>query len=109
MRKWLPLIPISLGTVMFTVDITIIGMAIPAISDGLHVSFSALQWSIDAYILVLAALVMAAGSASDRFGRLRVYLTGTLVFAIASLGCGLAPNAAVLIAGRALQGSVRRR
>ncbi|WP_433172517.1 MFS transporter [Actinoallomurus sp. CA-150999] len=104
MRKWLPLLPICLGTVMFTVDITIVGVAMPELSTALHASYTALQWSIDGYVLVLAALVMAVGAASDRLGRRRVYLAGTAIFALASLGCGAASTIELLILGRALQG-----
>ncbi|MER5324944.1 MFS transporter [Streptosporangium roseum] len=104
MRKWLPLLAISLSTFMLLVDLTIVSVAAPAIADGLHSSFAALQWTVDLYVLVLAALMMAAGSISDLLGQRRVFVAGLVIFAVASLACGMAPNTAVLIAARGVQG-----
>ncbi|MEH1164278.1 MFS transporter [Micromonospora sp. CPCC 205539] len=104
MRKWLPLVAISLSTFMLLVDLTIVTIALPAMASGLHSSFAALQWTIDIYVLVLAALLLAAGSVSDLLGRRRVFLAGLLLFAVASLGCGLATDPGVLIAARGVQG-----
>jgi MFS family permease len=70
----------------------------------LHTTFPDLQWVIDRYALVLAALVLTVGSVADRLGRRRVYLIGLVVFALSSLACGLAPNVRVLIAARGVQG-----
>ena len=104
MRKWLPLTAVSLSTFMLLVDLTIVSVAAPDLADELHSSFAALQWTVDLYVLVLAALLMAAGSLSDRWGHRRVFLTGLVVFALASLACGLAPNTELLIAARGVQG-----
>lgn len=104
MRKWLPLLAISLSTFMLLVDLTIVSVAIPAVARGLHSSFTALQWTVDIYVLVVAAVMMAAGSASDLLGRRRVFLIGLVIFALASLACGLAPGSGTLIAARAVQG-----
>jgi EmrB/QacA subfamily drug resistance transporter len=104
MRKWLPLLAISLSTFMLLVDLTIVSVALPAVAGGLHSSFAALQWTVDVYVLVVAAAMMAAGSASDLLGRRRVFLAGLVIFAVASLTCGLAPNSDILIAARAVQG-----
>jgi EmrB/QacA subfamily drug resistance transporter len=104
MRKWLPLATISLSTFMLLLDVTIVSVALPSMASALNSSFAALQWTVDLYVLVLAALLMAAGSASDRFGRRFVFLSGLVVFTAASLACGLAPNTAVLIAARGVQG-----
>ena len=72
----------------------------------LGTSFDQLQWVVDVYALALAALVLGAGSLADLYGRRRVYLAGLLLFAVASLACGLAPSAELLIGARAVQGSV---
>ena len=84
-------------------DTTIVNVALPAIHRSLHASVSDLQWTIDAYTLVLASLLMLSGSTADRIGRRRVFQTGLLVFSLASLLCALAPNLGLLIAFRVLQ------
>ena len=105
MRKWLPLLAVSLSTFMLLVDMTIVSVAVPALSRDLHSSFAALQWTVDLYVLVLAALLMASGSLSDRLGHRRVFIVGLVVFAVASLACGLASGTGVLIAARGVQGA----
>jgi EmrB/QacA subfamily drug resistance transporter len=104
MRKWIPLIAACLGTFMLLIDVTIVNIALPDIQADLGTSFAQLQWVMDAYALVLAALVLAAGSLADGVGHKRVYLIGTAIFAVASLACGLATDAPLLIAARAVQG-----
>ncbi|MBR7831888.1 MFS transporter [Actinospica durhamensis] len=104
MRKWLPLLTISLSTFMLLLDVTIVSVALPTMTSALNSSFSALQWTVDLYVLVLASLLMAIGSASDLWGRRRTFLVGLIVFAVSSLVCGLAPDTGVLIAARAVQG-----
>jgi len=104
MRKWIPLIAICLGTFMLLVDVSIVNVALPDMASDLHSSFTSLQWVVDMYALVLAALLMVVGALGDRLGHRRLYLVGLVVFAVASLACGLAPNAATLIAARAAQG-----
>lgn len=105
MRKWLPLLAVSLSTFMLLVDLTIVTIAAPDLAAELHSSFTALQWTVDLYVLVLAALLMAAGSLADRLGHRRVFITGLVVFALASLACGLAPDTGMLIAARGVQGA----
>ncbi|WP_328385637.1 MFS transporter [Streptomyces sp. NBC_00400] len=102
--KWWPLAAITLGNFLLLVDVTIVNTALPRIADGLGASFASLQWVLDIYALALAALLMVAGSAADLFGRRRLYLAGLVLFALASLACGLAPDAGVLVAARAVQG-----
>ncbi|MBQ0850661.1 MFS transporter [Streptomyces sp. BH-SS-21] len=104
MRKWSPLIAVCLGTFLLLVDVLIVVVALPAISDDFRTDYTDLQWVIDGYALSLAALVLGAGSIADRFGRRRVYLIGIGVFALSSLLCALAPNEQALIAARILQG-----
>ncbi|KOT90192.1 multidrug MFS transporter [Streptomyces sp. NRRL F-5755] len=102
--RWWPLAAITLGNFMLLVDVTIVNTALPRIADGLHASFTSLQWVMDIYALALAALLMVAGSAADLFGRRKLYLAGLALFALSSLACGLAPDEGVLIAARAVQG-----
>ena len=104
MRKWLPLLAISLGTFMLLVDVTIVTVALPDMARDLPASLSDLQWVMDIYALTLAALLLGSGSLADRVGRKRIYLVGMVVFALASLACALAPGAGLLIAARAVQG-----
>ncbi|WP_223770336.1 MFS transporter [Streptomyces huiliensis] len=104
MRKWWPLVAVSLGAFILLVDVTIVNVALPAMGDDLDATFSSLQWVVDAYALALAALLLVAGSLADLFGHRRLYVIGLTLFALASLGCGLAPNAGVLVAARAVQG-----
>ncbi|MEU1623225.1 MFS transporter [Streptomyces sp. NPDC005722] len=104
MRKWGPLMAVCLGTFMLLIDVTIVVVALPDIADALDASLSDLQWMIDVYALALAALLLGAGSAADVIGRRRMYVAGTALFAAASLACGLAPGAGVLVAMRAVQG-----
>ncbi|SHL02365.1 MFS transporter [Actinacidiphila paucisporea] len=104
MRKWLPLVTICLGAFILLVDVTIVNVALPSMASDLDAPFSALQWVIDGYALALAALLLVAGSLGDLFGHRRLYVAGLAVFALASLGAALSPNAAVLITARAVQG-----
>jgi EmrB/QacA subfamily drug resistance transporter len=84
-------------------DTTIVNVALPSIHRELHASVSGLQWTIDAYTLVLASLLMLAGSTADRLGRRRVFQVGLVVFSLGSLLCGLAPSLGTLVAARVLQ------
>ncbi|MFC1419755.1 MFS transporter [Streptacidiphilus cavernicola] len=102
--KWIPLTAICLGTFMLLVDVSIVNVALPQMASDLHSSFTSLQWVVDMYALVLAALLMVVGALGDRLGHRKLYLFGLVVFALASLACGLAPNAGTLIAARAAQG-----
>jgi EmrB/QacA subfamily drug resistance transporter len=104
MRKWWPLTAVCLGAFILLVDVTIVNVALPSIADDLGASFTSLQWVIDGYALALAALLLASGSLADRFGHRRFYVYGLGLFAVASVVCGLAPTAAVLIAARVVQG-----
>jgi len=88
---------------MLLVDLTIVNVALPDMARDLHASFSSLQWMIDLYALVLGALVLTVGSVADRVGRRRTYLVGLVLFAAASLTCGLAPSTGLLIAARGIQ------
>src|SRR5689334_7400615 len=104
MRKWLPLLTVSLGTFMLLIDVTIVNVALPDMASDLKTSFGSLQWVVDAYALTLAALVLGTGSIADLVGHRRAYVAGLALFAASSLVCGLSPNDSVLVAARAVQG-----
>ncbi|ALG10089.1 MFS transporter [Kibdelosporangium phytohabitans] len=104
MRKWGALIAISLGSLLFLIDTTAVTVALPDIGRDLHASLTPLQWVLNIYTAVLAALMLAAGSVADRHGHRAVYLAGLGVFAVASLACALAPTVTVLITARGVQG-----
>jgi EmrB/QacA subfamily drug resistance transporter len=88
---------------MVALDITAINVALPSIGRDLHASVSELQWTVDAYTLVLASLLMLSGSTADRLGRKRTFVVGLSVFTGASVLCSLAPSVELLVAFRALQ------
>jgi DHA2 family methylenomycin A resistance protein-like MFS transporter len=93
-----------LGQFMVLLDNTIVGAALPDMQQRLHTQLTGLQWIVDAYVLLVAMLLLSGGVFADRFGRKRVYLAGAVVFTAASVLCSLAPSAGWLIAGRVLQG-----
>jgi EmrB/QacA subfamily drug resistance transporter len=93
-----------MGSALASIDATVVGIALPAIGRDFGVGLAGLQWVVTAYTLTLAGLLLVAGSLGDRYGRKRFFVIGVIWFACASLLCGLAPNASVLIASRALQG-----
>ncbi|MFC9789357.1 MFS transporter [Rhodococcus sp. NPDC127528] len=85
-------------------DTTIVNIALPAIGQDLRMGTLGLEWTVDAYTLVLAGLLISAGALADRFGRRRVFQLGLVVFGLASLACAFAPSVGTLIAARAVQG-----
>jgi len=93
-----------LGSGMASIDATVVGIALPTIGRQFHADVTELQWVTNAYTLTLAGLLLLGGSLGDRFGRRRLFMLGTVWFAVASMLCGLAPSAQALIAARALQG-----
>ncbi|MFB7653962.1 MULTISPECIES: MFS transporter [unclassified Streptomyces] len=101
--KWI-LLTTVLGSSMALLDSTVVNVALPRIGRDLDADLAALQWTVNAYMVTLAGLILLGGALGDRFGRRRIFVIGVLWFAVASLLCGLAPNAGVLIAARALQG-----
>jgi DHA2 family methylenomycin A resistance protein-like MFS transporter len=94
----------SFGFGLIQLDVTIVNVALPTMASALDTTVAGLQWVVDAYALVFAALMLTGGHLGDRFGAKRCYLAGITLFAIASLMCGVAPFAALLIAGRMFQG-----
>jgi len=92
-----------MSLLIFGMDSTIVNVALPSIRRDLNVSLSGLQWIVDAYILVLASLLMLSGSTADRLGRRRTFQTGLVLFTFGSLFCSLAPALGWLIAFRMVQ------
>ena len=103
-RKWWTLILVSIATFMLLLDITIVNVALPDIQRDLHASLSSLQWVVDAYSLMLAAILLTAGSLGDRLGRRRVFSLGFAVFTLASFLCGISGDPTLLNLARGLQG-----
>jgi EmrB/QacA subfamily drug resistance transporter len=103
-RKWWTLTTVCLGMVMLLLDITIVNVALPSIAADLGASFTDLQWTIDAYALSLAAVMLVAGSLGDLLGHRRVFAVGLVVFSVSSLLCGLASGPLFLNLCRAVQG-----
>lgn len=93
-----------LGSSLAMLDATVVNVALPRIGRQFDASLAGLQWTVNAYTLTLAGLILLGGSLGDRFGRRKVFMIGVVWFALASALCGLAPNISVLIAARALQG-----
>jgi EmrB/QacA subfamily drug resistance transporter len=104
-NPWAVLTILSIGFFMTLIDLTIVNVAIPQMVDKLHASLDEVLWVINAYTLVLAVLMITAGRLGDLRGKKMLFLAGIAVFTLASLACGLAQNAAELIAFRAVQGS----
>ncbi|MFI7697283.1 MFS transporter [Nonomuraea sp. NPDC049655] len=102
-RRMLVLAICCMSLFIVGLDNTIVNIALPAIRRDLNASMSGLQWIIDAYTVVLASLLMLAGSTGDRVGRRRTFQTGLALFTLGSLMCSLAPGLGWLIAARALQ------
>src|SRR6267143_496831 len=94
-----------LGSSMAFIDGTVVSVALPAIAREFAAAGAALQWVVEAYALLLSALLLVGGSLGDRFGRRRVYALGVALFALASVACGLAPSVGWLVAARAVQGA----
>jgi EmrB/QacA subfamily drug resistance transporter len=93
-----------LGSGIASLDATVVGIALPTIGRSFHTGVGTLQWVVTGYALTLAAFLLLGGSLGDRLGRRRVFVLGVVWFALASVCCGLAPNAGTLIVARVLQG-----
>src|SRR3954449_2820651 len=102
-HRWRILAVCCLSLFIVGLDVTAVNVALPSIGRELHAGISGLQWTVDAYTLVLASLLMLSGSTADRLGRKRVFVAGLVVFSVASLLCSLAPHVELLVAFRVLQ------
>lgn len=95
---------VSTGFVVTQLDVTIVNIALAHLAGDLHLPGAGLQWVVDAYTLAFAVLMLSGGALGDRFGARRLYISGLVLFALASLACGAASAPAMLIAARAMQG-----
>ena len=93
-----------LGEAMTLLGATVVNVALPSIGRDLGADIAGLQWTLNAYVLALAALVLAAGSLSDIYGRRRVFTLGVVVFVAASALCAAAPTIELLVGERFVQG-----
>jgi MFS transporter, DHA2 family, methylenomycin A resistance protein len=98
------LLTMSLGVLIAQIDTSVVNLAVKEIGTNLKAGVTEMQWVIDAYNLVYASLLLTAGTLADLYGRRRIFALGIALFTLGSLLCGLAPNAAVLVAGRAVAG-----
>ena len=98
------LVATILGSSMAFIDGTVVNVALPVLQIDLHATAAEAQWVVEAYALFLAALILVGGSLGDRFGRRRIFVMGVVLFTLASIACGLAPNIQTLIFARAVQG-----
>jgi EmrB/QacA subfamily drug resistance transporter len=103
-RKWWTLAALAVALFMIMIDNTVVNVALPSIQRDLDIDLSALEWIVNAYVLVFAVLLMTGGKLADYFGRRRVFSLGLATFIVASLFCGLATSGAWLIGARAVQG-----
>src|SRR5213593_2064519 len=103
-RRWKALFVLALVQFMIVIDITVVNVALPSIQKALHFSGSGLAWIVDGYALMAGGLLLLGGRASDLFGRRRLFLIGTTVFAAASFTSGAAQNQTMLIFSRFAQG-----
>jgi len=101
--RWVVLAAV-LGSGMALLDSTVVNVALPVLGRDLDAGIEDLTWTINGYTLTLAAFILLGGSLGDRFGRRRMFVIGTVWFALASLLCGIAPSIELLVAARALQG-----
>ena len=93
-----------LASAMAFIDGSVVMIALPVIQKDFGATFQELQWIVNAYTLMLGALILIAGALGDRVGRRRVFVIGIVIFAIASLACAVATSSLVMIAARAVQG-----
>src|SRR3712207_4825888 len=103
-RKWWTLAAMCFALFMIMLDNTVVNVALPSIQEDLGASLSSLEWTVNAYTLSFAVLLVTGGRLGDIFGRRRMFLFGVVVFAISSATIGLAPTQGWLVASRALQG-----
>src|SRR3954462_3088461 len=103
-RKWWTLAAVAFGLFMIMLDNTVVNVALPSIRRDLGVGVSELEWTVNAYALTFAVLMLTGGKLADLLGRRLIFMVGLVVFTGASLACGLAPNGGFLIGARVVQG-----
>ncbi len=103
-KRWLALIVLCLGDLMIVLDTTIVNVALPSIRADLGFSQTSLVWVVNAYMLTFGGFLLLGGRLGDLFGHRRLFLSGIVLFTLASLACGLANSQGLLVAARAVQG-----
>jgi EmrB/QacA subfamily drug resistance transporter len=103
-RTWV-LVAAILGSSLVFLEGSVVNLALPSLQGDLHASSTDLQWVVNAYMLMLGAFMLIGGSLGDRFGMRRVFILGSIVFCIGATACGFAPNLALLITARVVQGA----
>ena len=103
-RRWWTLGAMCFALFMIMLDNTVVNVALPSIQRDLHADLSALEWTVNAYTLTFAVLLVTGGRLGDIFGRRRMFLAGVVIFALSSAAIGVAPTDGALIAGRTIQG-----
>jgi MFS family permease len=101
--RWV--LPVTiLGSSLSFIDGSVVNVALPAMQASLDAPISTMQWVVNGYMLMLASFILLGGSLGDRYGRRNIFILGVIIFAIASVGCGMASSAGMLVAGRLAQG-----
>ncbi|MCC7118394.1 MAG: MFS transporter [Anaerolineales bacterium] len=103
-RRWIALGILSMGLMLSVIDTTIVNIAFPSIQEAYHASFSEAEWVNSIYSLIFGAALITWGKLSDQYGRRAIFVIGAALFALSSLGAGLAPTIGIMIGFRALQG-----
>src|SRR5436190_4213757 len=103
-RRWAALVIVCFGQLMIVLDTTIVNVALPSMQSDLRFGQADLTWVVNSYLIAYGSFLLVAGRAGDLFGRRKVFLTGILLFTVASFGTGLSQGAQSLIIGRFLQG-----
>src|SRR5689334_22861618 len=98
------LLATALGVLLAQIDTSVVNLGLKSIADDLNAGVSEMQWVVDAYNVVYASLLLTGGTLGDLYGRRRIFLLGIILFTVGTMVCALAPNAAVLIAGRSISG-----
>lgn len=104
MHNYKPLIALCFGYFMVIIDVTVVNIAIPALSHDMHIGLRQLQWIVDAYTLTFSALLLSTGYFSDRYGAHKIFQLGLIIFTLSSFLCGIAPTFSFLLIARLLQG-----
>src|SRR6187402_747381 len=103
-RKWWTLAAVAFGLFMIMLDNTVVNVALHDIQESLDLKISQLEWVVAGYALTFGALMLTGGKLADLFGRRLIFVIGLVIFTLASLACGLAGSAGVLIGARVVQG-----
>ena len=103
-RKWWTLGALSFALFMIMLDNTVVNVALPSIQRDLGIGLTELEWTVNAYALTFAVIMLTGGKLADFFGRRRIFLIGLVIFTLSSLACGLASSGGMLIGARTLQG-----